>query len=49
MVLEEPASAGFFMGARNVLAAGTRFPQPFLSASIQFRRSTFGDFCAQLQ
>ena len=40
---------GFFYGRRNVLAAGTRFPQPFLSASIQFRRSTFGDFCAQLQ
>jgi hypothetical protein len=49
MVLEEPVSAGFFMGARKVLAAGTRLPQPFLSASIQFRRSTFGDFRAQLQ
>jgi hypothetical protein len=28
MVWEEPASAGFFMGERKVLAAGAGFPQP---------------------
>ncbi|MNR44307.1 hypothetical protein D3C85_1630290 [compost metagenome] len=36
MVLEEPASAGFFMGAGKVLAAGALAPAAFF-----YRRSSF--------
>jgi len=49
MVLEEPASAGFFIGAGKVMAARTWSPQPFFSLQIEFRCGTLGDFRAQFQ
>jgi hypothetical protein len=49
MVLEEPASAGFFMGVRKNLAARTAVLAARFSLSAEFRRRPLGDLRSQFQ
>lgn len=49
MVLEKPASAGFFVTAGKVGGGSKRVPAAVFLLTIEFRRRALGDFRPQLQ